>query len=308
MSPNQEIVLIAAVARNGVIGATVDGRPVLPWRLPEDLKHFKALTSGHAIVMGRKTWQSLGRPLPNRHNIVVSRDPAFVAEGATSATSLDAALAAAGSGTVFVIGGGELYSQALPRADRLELTEIDADFPGDTTFPEWNRADFEASTRATARAEAGFDYAFVTYRRRVRLNPKEHTMQISVYLGYAGDAEAALNFYKSVLGGEITELHRYAGSPMADQVGPDYAEKVMHATYTVAGQQIMASDCVPGQHQPFAGFNLALATDNVEQGRAWFEGLAQGGTVLMPFGETFWAKGFGMVKDKFGLSWAVNCG
>jgi dihydrofolate reductase len=163
MSPR--LTIIAAVAKNGVIGR--DNQ--LPWRLPEDMQHFKALTMGHAVVMGRKTWESLPpkfRPLPGRANIVVSRDPGYRAEGATVAGSVAAALAAAqGAREVFVIGGAELYAQALPAATRLELTEIAADFAGDAHFPAFDRRAWRETAREFRHAEAGFDYAFVTYDR-----------------------------------------------------------------------------------------------------------------------------------------------
>lgn len=133
------IALIAAVAENGTIGR--DGR--LPWRLSGDLRHFKALTLGKPVVMGRKTWDSLGRPLPGRPNIVVSRDPAFAPDGAEAAGGLAAALdraralaEAAGAGEIMVIGGAALYAAALPVADRLYLTEVHADVAGDTHFPQ----------------------------------------------------------------------------------------------------------------------------------------------------------------------------
>ena len=107
------VFLVAAVAANGIIGA--DGK--LPWRLPEDLKHFKALTLGHPVIMGRKTWESLGRPLPGRENIVVTRSAGYDAPGASVAASLEAALAlCAGEAVVFVIGGSALYAAALPLA------------------------------------------------------------------------------------------------------------------------------------------------------------------------------------------------
>jgi dihydrofolate reductase len=154
--------LIAGIARNGVIGR--DNK--LPWRLPEDLKHFKALTMGHPMIMGRKTWESLPGKLPGRQHIVVTRDPAYCADGATVVGSLQAAVAAAGEvDEVFVIGGAELYAQAFEFADRLQLTEIATDFAGDAHFPDWNRAAWREAARATHRAEAGFDYAFVTYER-----------------------------------------------------------------------------------------------------------------------------------------------
>ena len=160
-----ELVVIAALARNGMIGATVEGKPVIPWHLPEDLKHFKALTTGHPIIMGRKTWESLGRPLPNRHNIVVTRNAGFIAEGATVAASLPAALALCNDDSCFVIGGGELYAQALPLATRLELTEIDAEFDGDTRFPDYAHDDFIEVSRTPHVSASGLAYAFVSYRR-----------------------------------------------------------------------------------------------------------------------------------------------
>ncbi len=157
--------LIAAVARNGVIGR--DNR--LPWRLPEDLRHFKALTMGHPLIMGRKTWESLPGRLPGRPHIVVTRNPGYRAEGATVVGSLPAAIEAAGSmaggGEVFLIGGAELYALALPIADRLYLTEIDADFEGDARFPVWDRAQWRETAREPHRADAGWNYAFVTYER-----------------------------------------------------------------------------------------------------------------------------------------------
>ncbi len=156
------LTLIAAVARNGIIGRD----NALPWRLPEDLKHFKALTTGHPIVMGRKTWKSLGRPLPGRHNIVVTRDALYRAEGVTVVNSLEDALRlASDSGELFVIGGAEVYRLALPLADRLQFTEIDADFDGDTYFPVFDRAAWRETSRERHRSASGFDYAFVTYER-----------------------------------------------------------------------------------------------------------------------------------------------
>lgn len=156
------LTLIAAVARNDVIGR--DNK--LPWRLSEDLQHFKALTMGHPMIMGRKTWESLPGKLPGRPHIVITRNPTYQAEGATVANSLHAAVAAAGGvDEVFIIGGAELYAQAFEFADRLQLTEIAADFDGDAWFPHWNRAAWNETARETHRAEAGFDYAFVTYER-----------------------------------------------------------------------------------------------------------------------------------------------
>lgn len=159
------LVLIAAVAANRVIGA----QNALPWHLPEDLKHFKALTTGHAVIMGRKTWESLPprfRPLPGRQNIVVSRDPDYRADGADVVHSLDAAIGLASTATTFVIGGAELYAHALPHAKRLELTEIAVVVDGDSYFPEIDRAEWQETRRENCRSEIGRDFAFVTYERR----------------------------------------------------------------------------------------------------------------------------------------------
>jgi len=156
--------LIAAVAANGVIGA--DNR--LPWHLSEDLKRFRALTTGHAVIMGRKTWQSLPRALPQRQNIVVTRQAGFAAAGADVAHSFPAALAkVALPAPVFCIGGGELYRAALPFATKIHLTEIARDFEGDARFPPLDRS----AWRETAREDrppaepGGFPYSYVTYER-----------------------------------------------------------------------------------------------------------------------------------------------
>jgi dihydrofolate reductase len=149
--------LVAALARNRVVGA---GNR-LPWHLPEDLKRFKRLTMGAPVIMGRKTHVSIGRPLPGRRNIVVTRQPDATWPGCEVVHSLDDAIASAGDAPeVFVIGGAELYAAAFPRADRLHLTLIDADYDGDTFFPAFDPADW----RETAR-ESGAGFAFVTYER-----------------------------------------------------------------------------------------------------------------------------------------------
>jgi dihydrofolate reductase len=164
-----DLTLVLARARNGVIGR--DG--ALPWHLPEDLKRFKALTLGHPVVMGRKTWDSIvarnGKPLPGRRNIVVTRQAGLQAPGAEVVTSLDAALAlCTGAGSVFVIGGAQIYAEALPRADCVEMTEIDADFEGDAVMPPLDAAQWQETRREVhgPSAERPFAYAFVTYRRR----------------------------------------------------------------------------------------------------------------------------------------------
>ena len=154
--------LVAAVARDGGIG---QGGELLV-KIPEDLRRFKRLTLGSPVVMGRKTWEAIGRPLPGRQNIVISRDPAWRAEGATPAASLaDALELAAASERVFVIGGAEIYALALPRADELELTEIDAVFPADTFFPAWDRSVFGQTSREAHATPEGLRYSFVSYRR-----------------------------------------------------------------------------------------------------------------------------------------------
>lgn len=161
----QRVSLIAAVADNGVIGAD----NALPWHLPDDLRYFKELTTGHAIVMGRRNYESIGRPLPKRHNIVVTRNPDYRAPGCTIVRSVDEALRAAGSDAeVFVIGGGEIYRQTLARADRLYLTLVHAEPNGDAYFPEFD----QAAWRETSRREHPADdrhahpFTFVTFERR----------------------------------------------------------------------------------------------------------------------------------------------
>jgi dihydrofolate reductase len=162
-SARPRLAVVAAVAANGVIGN--DNR--LPWRLPEDLRRFRALTTGHAIIMGRKTWESLPHALPGRQNIVVTRQADYVATGAEVAASLDAALAAVRLPMpAYCIGGGQLYGEALPRADELHVTEIARDFDGDAWFPPIDTRTWREVDRVpgTAQADAGFAYAFVTYR------------------------------------------------------------------------------------------------------------------------------------------------
>lgn len=154
--------LIVAVASNGVIG--VDGQ--LPWRLPDDLKRFKALTMGHTLVMGRKTHESIGRLLPGRRTIIVSRNPAYRVEGATVVDSVEAAIqAAAGETEVFVVGGGEIYALALPMADRLLVTEVDLAPEGDAFFPAVDRAHWSETARESRMTDHGVRYAFVDYQR-----------------------------------------------------------------------------------------------------------------------------------------------
>ena len=157
------IYLVAAVAANGVIG--VDGR--LPWHLPEDLKHFKKLTLGHPVIMGRKTWESLGKALPGRENIVVTSQPGYEAPGAAVASSLGAALAlCAGEPVAFVIGGERLFVDSLPVAAGIVLTEIQRDFAGDTWFPDFDRAAWREAQREAHTAADGMRFDFVLYERK----------------------------------------------------------------------------------------------------------------------------------------------
>ena len=168
------LALIASVARNRSIGLGSE----LVWREPEDMRWFKRQTLGCPVIMGRKTWDSLPerfRPLPGRSNIVVTRQLDWRASGAQVAGTLEGAVAMAHASIdqqpaprIFVIGGGQLYAAALPLADELLLTEIDADLPGDTVFPAWDRQDFVEQQRETHHGAGppACDYAFVTYQRK----------------------------------------------------------------------------------------------------------------------------------------------
>ena len=166
-----EIVLIVAVAENGVIGSS----GTIPWRLKTDLQRFKALTLGKPVVMGRKTFVSLRRPLPGRTNIVVTRDANFRSSGAVVTTSLTAARAVATGDAlrrlateIAVIGGAEIYAQWMDYADRLEITEVHARPAGDTYFAAIDTAIWEevARVRNSASLDDSADFSFVTYRRR----------------------------------------------------------------------------------------------------------------------------------------------
>ncbi|MBS0447070.1 MAG: dihydrofolate reductase [Proteobacteria bacterium] len=165
--PRPLLALIAAVARNGAIGK---GNELL-WRESADQKRFRQVTMGCPVIMGRRTWESLParfRPLPGRRNVVLTRDRAWRDAGAEPQASLDAALAAlqGAADRIFVIGGGELYAQALPRADELVLTEIDTDFDdADTYFPAWDRQAYAETSREHHVDPNGVGYSFVTYQR-----------------------------------------------------------------------------------------------------------------------------------------------
>lgn len=154
--------IIVAVARNRVIGIN----NTLPWHLPEDLKRFRALTMGHHIIMGRKTYESLGRLLPGRTTVIVSRSKDYAVPGALVANSLPAAIALCGDDPeAFVIGGEQLYAEALSCADRLYLTEIDAEYAGDAFFPETDYAHWRESASESHITEQGLRYSYTTFER-----------------------------------------------------------------------------------------------------------------------------------------------
>ncbi len=158
------ISIIVAVAENGVIG----DRNTLLWHISEDLRRFKRLTTGHPVVMGRKTCESLGRPLPNRRNVVITRSETEIA-GCEVVHSLDEALALfPADEEVFVIGGAQIYAEALPIADRFYLTRVHCDYEGDTRFPDWNPAEWRlvASERFERGAEYPYPFTFETYERQ----------------------------------------------------------------------------------------------------------------------------------------------
>lgn len=158
------IVIVVAMSENRVIGRDGD----LPWRISADLKHFKAVTMGHPILMGRKTWDSLGRPLPGRRNIVITRNSDFAAEGTERAASMDDALAmCAGAEKAMIIGGGQIYADVLDKTDIIELTEVHAETEGDTYFPEIDPTNWRETARERFDAETpdGPAFSFVTLQR-----------------------------------------------------------------------------------------------------------------------------------------------
>ena len=159
------ISIIVAVARNGVIG----DRNRLIWHISEDLRRFKAITTGHPVIMGRKTFESLGRPLPNRINVVVTRQTGYRAEGCVVAGSLEDAIRRFDpSEEIFVIGGAQIYAQALPLADRFYLTRVFRAYEGDTHFPEWDEAQWRLLSSESFASGTNYPYpfAFETYERR----------------------------------------------------------------------------------------------------------------------------------------------
>ena len=164
-----DIILVVARAENGVIG--VEGR--LPWHLPADMRRFKAMKVGKPVIMGRKTFESIGKPLPGRHNIVLTRQPGWAAPGVQVVPNLAEAIAATGldprsrAGQIMVIGGAEIYALALPIATRIELTEVAASPAGDAVLPPFSPADWaEVAREAHPPAEGRPGFAFVTLHRR----------------------------------------------------------------------------------------------------------------------------------------------
>lgn len=172
--------IIAAMARNRTIGI----RNTLPWRIPEDLKHFKSLTMGHHIIMGRKTFDSIGKPLPGRTTVVVTRNRKLeLPPGCLVAHSLDEAVAACvGGQEAFIAGGAELYTQALPLADTLYLTELQQDADGDALFPDYDKSAWQEVAREqhSQTAPQALEYHFVTYRRSA---PDDEKRPIQLFHG-----------------------------------------------------------------------------------------------------------------------------
>lgn len=157
--------IITAMAANRVIG--IENR--LPWHLPEDLQHFKTLTMGHHIVMGRKTYDSIGKPLPGRTTVIITRNMDYAVPGCIAVNSIDAALTVChGDSEVFFVGGAELYAQALHIAHRIYLTEIKRDFPGDAYFPPFDPSQWDEVSREkhTTTNSEPYDYHFVVYDRK----------------------------------------------------------------------------------------------------------------------------------------------
>ncbi len=157
------ISLLFAMGKNHVIGKNND----LPWRLPEDLKWFKQVSTGHTVIMGRKTFESIGKPLPNRKNIIVTNDKEYKAEGCIVTHSIEEALQQDGDETI-VIGGAKIYEQVLDDADRLYMTYIDEEFEGDTFFPEYDESEWELTSKEKGIKDEKnpYDYYFCVYDRK----------------------------------------------------------------------------------------------------------------------------------------------
>lgn len=162
MDKPMEISIIVAIAENGVIG----GGNELLWHIPDDLKRFKRITSGHSVIMGRKTYESIGKPLPNRRNIVISRNPSFAVAGAEVACSIANALEMTKSeNEVFIIGGGEIYRQALPMATKLYITRVHDKYEGDTFFPDIDINEWQLVSSEKGNPTTGPGYTFEEYVR-----------------------------------------------------------------------------------------------------------------------------------------------
>lgn len=158
----QNLSLIVAIAKNGVIGKD----NTLPWHLPEDLKRFRALTTGHHIIMGRKTYESLGRLLPGRTTVIVSRNADYKVEGALTAGSLEAAVALCkDDNEAFIIGGAELYKDALKLANKLYITQIDLEVQGDAFFPEFDKSAWKETLREAHTSAQGLSFSYITLQR-----------------------------------------------------------------------------------------------------------------------------------------------
>ena len=132
-------------------------------------------------------------------------------------------------------------------------------------------------------------------------------MQMNPYLSFKGECEAAFKFYERCLGGQLGPMFRYAGSPLSDQVPPDWSDKVMHGSLTIGGQVLMGGDVAPARYEEPKGFSLSLQITNTADAERIFRDLATEGKVVMPLEKTFWAARFGMVIDRFGIPWLVNC-
>ena len=158
------ISIIAAVADNGVIGRD----NTLPWYLPQDLRYFKSVTMGHPVIMGRKNYEDIGKPLPGRLNVIISRDKSFVAEGCVVAHSIEEAISAAGTNKeVFVIGGAQIYRLFLPFAKKMYITEVHTEAQGDIKFPDFDKTLWKPVSREDYKADSSnpYDFSFVLYER-----------------------------------------------------------------------------------------------------------------------------------------------
>lgn len=131
-------------------------------------------------------------------------------------------------------------------------------------------------------------------------------MKLQPYLHFDGDCREAFTFYREVLGGELTTMLTYGEGP-PELAGPEWSDRILHATLLVGGQELLGSDAMPGRHRPPAGFDVTIADVDVDEGQRIFAALAEGGAVTMPMQETFWTNGFGMLTDRFGIGWMINC-